>query len=184
MGSSAGSQLVRTTACVGRSSTPSMLRTLKTLSALSIATLLTACAAGPQLGLGYMQQRPDQRMNRLHTGLDLHAHLGEPVRAPRAARVTGAGPEFVQLTHDTGQITEYQHVDRVRVVQGQTVSAGEIIAQIALTGQRGFGDSRPPSYPHLHMELKTESGRGQDPETLKMTCDGRWGWWWPVGCRW
>ena len=161
-----------------------MLRTFKAVSALAVATLLTGCAAGPSIGLRYMEYRPDQRMNKLHTGLDLGSYVGEPVRAPRQGTVTGAGPEFVQIEHDTGQVTEYQHVSQVRVTQGQRVQAGQIIAQVAMTGQRGFGDSRPPSYPHLHLELKSEQGRGQDPETLKMSCDGSSGWWWPVGCRW
>ncbi len=161
-----------------------MLWTFKILPAISIATLLTACAAGPTVGLRYMEQRTGQQYGRLHTGLDLAAHVGEPVRAPRQGTVTGAGPEHVQITHDLGQITAYQHIDRVSVRIGDSVQAGQIIAYIALTGQRGAYDHRPPSYPHLHMELKDDRGRGQDPESLKMTCDGRHGWWWPVGCRW
>jgi murein DD-endopeptidase MepM/ murein hydrolase activator NlpD len=161
-----------------------MLRSLTILSATSVATLLIACAHGPQLGLGYMQQRTGQLHNSLHTGLDLHAAIGTPVRAPQAARVTGAGPEYLELTHSSGWRTQYQHIDSVQVQLGQSVAAGQILARVAMTGQRGVYDGRPPAYPHLHMELKDDNGRGHDPETLKMTCDGRWGWWWPVGCRW
>ena len=155
-----------------------MLRTFKILQALSIATLLVGCATGPRFYDRYM----DRRAQSLHTGLDLAGYIGEPVYAPRAGTVIGASPEFIMLEHDTGQKTSYYHIDSVTLERGARVAQGQQIARLALTGIQSYEDRRNIRVPHLHLELKTATDRGQDPESLKMTCDGLGGWRWPVGC--
>lgn len=85
---------------------------------------------------------------RYHTGQDLAAPHGTPIRAAKSGVVvqgTGgwAGID-VAIRHSGGGSTLYAHMSR-RVAQvGQTVRAGQIIGYVGSTG-RSFG-------PHLHFE--------------------------------
>ena len=143
-----------------------------------VGLLLVGCASGPHIEQRYLAQT----QGSLHTGLDLSGYLSEPVRAAQAGRVVGAGPELVEIEHADGRVTRYYHIGSVRVQRGDQVQGGQQIAQLALTGIRGYHDRRVIGRPHLHLELRDSNGRGQDPESLPMTCDGGSGWWWPVGC--
>jgi murein DD-endopeptidase MepM/ murein hydrolase activator NlpD len=143
------------------------------------ATLMTACA-GPMIEQGYMQPYKHQR--GIHIGLDLSGYEGEPVYAVMDGVVTGAGPNLVKIQHTDTRETVYYHIGHVRVSIGQQVRKGQQVAQLALDGVRGPHDHRTITRAHLHLELHSALGRGQDPETLNMKCDGD-GAWWPVGCR-
>ena len=153
----------------------------RTIAALLTLITLQACA-GPVVLKGYLEPYRD---GGLHPGLDLSGYLGEPVRAVRAGCVVGAGPELVVLEHDTQQQTVYYHVGSVRVQRGDCVAQGDQLAELALTGVRSINDRSTigPGQQHLHLELKSATGRGQDPATLKMSCEAGAAWRWPVGCR-
>ena len=88
-----------------------------------------------------------------HSGLDIGAPIGTPVKAPAPGTVVFAGPhpEYGQaLIVDHGNETKslYGHLSRLTVTVNQTVHRGEVIA---LTGNTGRS-----SGPHLHYEIQVK----------------------------
>ena len=85
-----------------------------------------------------------------HSGLDITADRGTPVRAPAAGQVyfSGAHGEFglaVILDHGQDIRTIYGHLSKITVALHQRVERG---TQIGLTGNTGRS-----SGPHLHYEI-------------------------------
>ncbi len=98
--------------------------------------------------------------DHFHDGIDIAAPIGTPVHAIAAGRVTIAGrlsdgAVIVEIEHAPGVFSRYGHLEpdlRVRV--GQSVSAGDPIGSIGLTGNT--------TGPHLHFEIYA-SGEPVDP---------------------
>ena len=86
-----------------------------------------------------------------HTGVDIDAPYGTPVRAAGDGDVTGAqmgagyGRE-VTLDHGHDVNTLYGHLSAVAVVPGQHVTRGQIIGYV--------GESGRATGPHLHYEVR------------------------------
>lgn len=94
-----------------------------------------------------------------HSGVDIAAAEGTPIRALAAGTVLRAGPRggygnAVELLHADGTTTLYAHARAVTVREGERVEAGQSIAEVGSTG-RSTG-------PHLHFEVR-EGGRAMDP---------------------
>ncbi|HEV8281560.1 MAG TPA: M23 family metallopeptidase [Candidatus Limnocylindrales bacterium] len=95
-----------------------------------------------------------------HDGIDLAAPLGTPVRAIAAGRVTIAGrmsdgAVVVEIEHSPGVLSRYGHLEPGLAVRvGESVSAGELVGSIGLTGNT--------TGPHLHFEIYA-SGEPVDP---------------------
>ncbi len=103
-----------------------------------------------------------------HSGLDIAAPRGTPVRAAAAGVVALADELFytgrtVFLDHGLGLFTAYFHMDEIRVRPGQPVAAGDVLGVVGSTG-RSTG-------PHLHWGAYLE-GVKADPLTLP-GLDGR-----------
>ena len=103
---------------------------------------------------------PFYKTIRDHTGIDLLAPVGTPVRCTADGQVTqvvrsekGMGNQ-VTVTHKGGYRTVYAHLDGVRVSVGQNLRQG---AQIGTVGQSGSSFA-----PCLHYEVLRD-GFPQDP---------------------
>jgi murein DD-endopeptidase MepM/ murein hydrolase activator NlpD len=89
-----------------------------------------------------------------HSGLDIDAPYGTPVRAAGDGRVSGAsmgagyGREVV-LNHGHDVETVYGHLSAVAVVPGQHVIRGQVIGYVGQSG-RATG-------PHLHYEVRVHN---------------------------
>ena len=96
----------------------------------------------------------------MHTGLDLHAETGDPVRATADGTVVAAGwsggyGRVVDVDHHNGLSTRYAHLSSIEVRVGQSVKSGQIVGKVGSTG-RSTG-------PHLHYETRLK-GEPVDPQ--------------------
>ena len=94
-----------------------------------------------------------------HTGVDIAAPFGSGISASDDGIVVATGPVAVGglrvcVQHAGGLQTCYYHTSAVYVSPGQTVTRGQLIAAIGLTGVT--------TGPHVHWELKV-NGVPQDP---------------------
>lgn len=96
-----------------------------------------------------------------HSGLDLAAPSGTPIYATGPGVVTKSGwgtgyGQYVEINHGNGYITRYAHASRLIATVGQSVKAGDHIANVGCTG-RCTG-------PHLHYEV-VKDGQRKNPST-------------------
>ena len=97
-----------------------------------------------------------------HTGMDIKAPEGQPVKAANSGRVALVGDFFfagraVFLDHGQGVYTMYFHLSKIDVEEGQKVSKGEVLGLVGMTG-RATG-------PHLHWGARLGGAR-VDPASL------------------
>ncbi len=87
----------------------------------------------------------------MHDGLDIGAAPNTPVQSPASGYVTSAGFDakmgnVVLIDHGYGIQTEYGHLARILVRQGQKVKRGDVVALVGSTGHS--------TGPHLHYMVK------------------------------
>lgn len=95
-----------------------------------------------------------------HTGLDLTASYGTPVKAVHSGTVTSAGwdgayGQKVEITHSDGTQTWYAHMSGI-AVSGGSVTTGQVIGYVGSTGNSSGN--------HLHLEVHGGGGE-QNPYT-------------------
>ncbi len=95
-----------------------------------------------------------------HTGVDIAGKQGDPIFAAAAGTVTRAEEFYsygncVDITHPSGLVTRYAHLDQIKVAVGQTVAQGQVIAT---QGQTGAATG-----PHLHFETRV-GDKAVDPD--------------------
>jgi murein DD-endopeptidase MepM/ murein hydrolase activator NlpD len=109
-------------------------------------------------GFGY-RTNPIGGGTGFHSGVDMAASYGTPIRACRAGKIVIAGVQggygnAVVIDHGGGMGTLYGHQSSMAVVPGQTVQAGTIIGYVGSTGNS--------TGPHLHFEVRL-GGSPVDP---------------------
>jgi murein DD-endopeptidase MepM/ murein hydrolase activator NlpD len=101
-----------------------------------------------------------------HSGVDIEAPYGTPVRAAADGDVSGAamgagyGREVV-LNHGHDVLTLYGHLSAIAVVPGQHVTRGQVIGYVGQSG-RATG-------PHLHYEVRVHNVPVNPHKYLRVT---------------
>lgn len=87
---------------------------------------------------------------QFHRGIDLAAQVGDSVYAWRVGMVLYTGSNklsgnMINLLHTGGFMSKYHHLEKILVMEGELVDAGQLIALSGQTGQ--------VSGPHLHFSI-------------------------------
>ena len=96
----------------------------------------------------------------IHTGLDIAARLGTPIKAAAGGTVVHAGwkgslGKLIVISHGNGVQTYYAHCNSIGVSVGQKISQGEVIGKVGSTGNS--------TGPHLHLEIRV-NGVAYNPQ--------------------
>jgi murein DD-endopeptidase MepM/ murein hydrolase activator NlpD len=100
------------------------------------------------------RQDPINGEGAFHSGIDIDAPVGTPVRAAadgnvtEAAMANGYGRQ-VRIDHGHDVVTVYAHLSAIAVVPGQHVSRGQVIGNV--------GESGRVTGPNLHYEVRVHN---------------------------
>lgn len=100
-----------------------------------------------------------------HSGLDIAADEGVPIKAPASGTVTATGDYFfngntVLIDHGQGLVSMYCHMSRIDVAVGDKIERGEIMGAVGMTGR--------VTGPHLHWSVSLNNAR-VDPNLFMST---------------
>jgi murein DD-endopeptidase MepM/ murein hydrolase activator NlpD len=92
----------------------------------------------------------NEQARRPHSGLDIAAPEGTPIKAVESGTVIEAGDFFfsgnmVYIDHGQGVISLYAHMNSIEVKTGDKISKGQIIGTVGETGR--------VTGPHLHLAI-------------------------------
>ena len=108
------------------------------------------------------------RGSRVHMGIDFAVLPDSWVLAPRAGVISKLGYPYAQHTHIRYvELTEFTQGDRLRffyvypmgVAKGRVLEVGERLGFV-----QDLEDLYPGITPHVHFEVKTETGKFLKPE--------------------
>lgn len=101
-------------------------------------------------GFGY-RTHPILKRRKMHTGLDIPAPSGTPIKAAAAGTVVFSGwkkgyGKCVIINHGQGFATLYGHMSSIKMTNGQKINQGAIVGGVGTTGM-STGN-------HLHFEVR------------------------------
>ena len=113
-------------------------------------------AEGPRMGSFGVSRIMNGEARNPHTGEDIGAPLGAPVRATQSGTVVLVGDFYfngrsVVIAHGLGLFSMYFHLKDIFVKEGQSVKWGEKVATVGQSG-RATG-------PHLHWGVRLNDAR-------------------------
>jgi lipoprotein NlpD len=153
--------------------------TLMGFISLTSAVSTTTSALPPTIKVSVVKQTPLPSSNLIwpthgiisqgfrkyqHEGIDIAGAIGTPIYAAASGKVVKASWDnwglgnFIEIQHPNGSMTVYGHNHRLLVSKGQTVTQGQIIAEMGSTGNS--------TAPHLHFEFYQNSQLAIDPLKL------------------
>lgn len=108
---------------------------------------------------GTISSRFGRRGRGYHSGIDIAAPTGTPIKAADGGTVSFAGWSggygyLVKINHGNGYETYYAHCSAILTSVGKKVSKGDIIAKVGNTGNS--------TGPHCHFEVRI-NGVAKDP---------------------
>jgi len=124
-------------------------------SDLNVNVLPGAWPVTGRLEGGYGRRNdPFSGEGAMHTGVDISAPRGTPVRATADGVVihaswNGGYGKCVIIDHGHGYQTWYGHLSRMDVIEGQEIRQGEVLGAVGTTGHS--------TGPHLHYEVRVGS---------------------------
>ncbi len=106
-----------------------------------------------------VRNSPFTDRQEFHKALDIAAKTGTPILAPASGTVSyvgevGAYGKNIEISHGSGIVTKYAHLDSLNVKKGDKVERYDVIGAMGSTG-RSTG-------PHLHYEVRI-NGIPTDP---------------------
>ncbi len=105
------------------------------------------------------RRHPIFGVRSMHSGIDLAAPRGTPIKASEGGLVIYAGwyggyGKVVIIDHSKGFSTLYAHLDSIEVRVGERVNQGKVVGHEGCTGYS--------TGPHLHFEVRS-GGKPQNP---------------------
>jgi len=104
----------------------------------------------------------ENRGDHLHSGIDLAAPMGTPIKSVADGVVTriqsdrGGYGNWVEVKHPDGTFTRYAHMSAFGDIKvGQEIGAGSVIGAVGSTGNS--------TGPHLHFEWRDANGKAMNP---------------------
>ena len=106
-----------------------------------------------------MRVHPILHRRKMHTGIDIAASTGTPIKASGGGQVVFSGwkngyGKTIIIDHGSGLATLYAHCSQLLAPNGDYVKEGQVIAKV---GSTGFSTG-----PHCHFEIR-KNGDPKDP---------------------